>query len=286
MWIEPRTECVDTNTTFEILMGSDNSNYSKVELVDSGGFINSPRHLPHPEQTELSQDPDLSIRALHGAWASFSLMMFHYNVSFPNNIGPRNTSLGRRFPIDKHWSSDLYSINMSELASPKFLRPPLHEYSNLSSNLTASAQARLGVSEEDWYDAADLCQGTTGKREPDISLVHVRYGFLYGAPQPLFPEDTQIFQRQSRWKQNFYVCASGSHASVKTVNSSINGTTTLDNLRITGVRPKVCKYNASKPLWGLEKTCASSFDVSPLWGIVVNRFENGLDLHTIRAEKF
>ena len=59
-WIEPRTECVDTNLTFEFSMGNDKQNYSKVELVDSGGFVNSERSLPYPDQTELSQDPEHS----------------------------------------------------------------------------------------------------------------------------------------------------------------------------------------------------------------------------------
>ena len=285
-WIEPRTECVDTNLTFEFSMGNDKLNYSKVELVDNGGFVYSERSLPYPEQTELSQDPDLSIRALHGAFASVSLMMFYFNVSYPNNTGPRNTSLGRRFAIEESWTSDLYSMQLGTILSPKFLRTTTTEYQSFSSNTTDSVQARLGVSSSDWDDAERLCQGTTGKREPNISLVHVRCGFLYGAPQPLFPEDPRIFQPQSRWKQSLYVCASGARASVKTVDFTVNGTATLDNLRITGVSDKIYKDNASKPLWGLEKTYMSSFDASPLWGIIDNRFENAPDLHTLRAEKF
>ena len=285
-WIEPRTECVDTNLTFEFSMGNDKLNYSKVELIDNGGFINSERSLPYPDQTELSQDPDLSIRALHGAFASVALMMFYLNVSYPNNTGPRNTWLGRRFPIEGSWTSNLYSIDLGTILSPKFLTTTSTKYQNFSSNLTASAQAKLGVSSSDWSDAERLCQGTTGKREPNISLVHVRCGFIYGAPQPLFSEDPRIFQPQSRWKQSLYMCASGARASVKTVDFSVNGTATLDNLRITDVKDKVYKDNASKPLWGLEKTYASSFEAAPLWGIIDNRFENAPDLHTFRAEKF
>ncbi|KAL8724482.1 MAG: hypothetical protein Q9166_007926 [cf. Caloplaca sp. 2 TL-2023] len=267
-------------------MGNSKLNYSKIELIDNGGFINSERSLPYPDRAELSQDPDLSIRALHGAFASVALMMFYLNVSYPNNTGPRNTSLGRRFPIEKSWTSDLNSIDLTKIISPKFLTTTSTDYKNLSSNLTASAQAKLGVSESDWRDAERLCQGTTGKREPNISLVHVRCGFLYGAPQPLFSEDPRIFQPQSRWKQSLYMCASGARASVKTVDFSVNGTATLDNLRIIDVKDKLYKDNASKPLWGLEKTYASSFDAAPLWGIIDNRFENAPDLHTLRAEKF
>ena len=285
-WIEPRTECVDTNLTFEFSMGNDKLNYSKVELVDNGGFANSERSLPYPDQTELSQDPDLSIRALHGAFASVALMMFYFNVSYPNNTGPRNTSLGRRFTIQESWTSDLYSMELGTILSPKFIRTTTADYQNFSSNTPASVQAKLGVSSSDWGIAEDLCQGTTGKREPNISLVHVRCGFLYGAPQPLFPEDPRIFQPQSRWKQSLYVCASGVRASIKRVDFMVNGTATLDDLRITGVNDKIYEDNASKPLWGLEKTYVSSFDASPIWGIIDNRFEHAPDLHTLRAEKF
>ncbi|KAL8785774.1 MAG: hypothetical protein Q9213_003152 [Squamulea squamosa] len=269
-------------------MANDNVNYSysKVELIDNGGFINSERSLPYPDRTELSQDPDLSIRALHGAYASVALMMFYLNVSYPNNTGPRDTSLGRRFPIEEEWASNPYSIDVGTISSPKFLTTTSRNHQNISSNLTRSAQAKLSVSDLDWYDAERLCQGTTGKREPNISLVHVRCGFLYGAPQPLFSEDPRIFQPQSRWKQSLYMCASGVRASVKTIDFSINGTATLDSLRIKDVKDKVYKDNASKPLWGLEKTYASSFDAAPLWGIIDNRFERAPDLHTLRADKF
>ena len=213
-------------------------------------------------------------------------MMFYFNVSYPNNTGPRNTSLGRRFTIQESWTSDLYSMQLGTIVSPKFMRTTTAEHENFSSNTTASVQAKLGVSNSDWGHAEDLCQGTTGKREPNISLVHVRCGFLYGAPQPLFPENPRIFQPQSRWKQSLYVCASGARASIKTVDFTVNGTATLDNLRITGVNDRTYKDNASKPLWGLEKTYVSSFDASPIWGIIDNRFENAPDLHTLRAEKF
>jgi hypothetical protein len=284
-WIEPVTSCVDTNLTFLISMGGSDSISTSVSLVDNGGFANLPRHLPYQNQLEASQNPDLYVRAYQGAWITNVLTMFYLNVSYPNNTGPRNTSIGRQFPLGTSYEPSLYSIGLSGL-TPTFLDLAIDNYNTSTLNLSSAAKARLSLTSQNFTDAQELCQGWSASQRPSISTVEILCGYLYGAPRPADGSNGQIFQPFSKWTQSLYVCATGIRSSVKTVGFSINDTSSLADLRVTSVEDKVYRDNASKPLWALERTFKSIADVEPLWGMVADRYESAKDLVTLRAEKF
>ncbi|KAL9034707.1 MAG: hypothetical protein Q9214_006923 [Letrouitia sp. 1 TL-2023] len=282
-WIEPVTECVNTNLTIEIAAGDSPLNITNVELIDNGGFIDLARTLPYPDELKSSQDPNLSIRALQGAYMGNTLLMYHLNVSIPNNTGPRNTSFGRRFSLDFDLDQRIDRIGTSRLR-PRFLKFSSEPDQETSTSISSSSDAKLDLSDYDWTDIEILCKGSSSKR-PKVSNVHITCGYLYGAPRLIDQGDPRIFQPHSKWNQSLYVCASGVRSSIKTVEFSAKGTASLENLNITKVQDKVYKEKNQWPLWAVERTYKPTFDAPPLWGIVAGKYKKAKDLSTLRAKK-
>ena len=292
-WIEPVTECVNTNLTFEISLGSSSNNITNFDLIDEGGFVNAPREFNFDMKT--SQDLDLKERAQRVALLSNVLLAYQLNVSFPNNKGPRNTSLNRHFKLDSSaYKPSLYSIKLSALL-PDFLdipSSPLDAYNSTGEGGDPSSYTPgKNITRDDWSSVQDLCSGGTGKRLSNITNVAVQCGYLFGAPRPAYQGDVRIFQPFSVWHQSLYVCSSSERASVKSVefsyNASSDATQSLENLRITNVKDKeYVDKSSSWPAWAVERTYRSIFDTSPLWGMVAEEDAGSSDLTVHRGPKF
>ncbi|KAI4164113.1 MAG: hypothetical protein LQ342_002350 [Letrouitia transgressa] len=283
-WIEPVTECANTNLTIELAAGNSPFNITNVELIDNGGFIDLAHTLPYPDELKSSQDPNLSVRALQGAYMGNTLLMYHLNVSIPNNTGPRNTFFGRRFSLDFDLDQQIDRIGTSKLR-PRFLKFSSEPDQETSSNVSSSSDTKFDFSDYDWTDIEILCKGSGSKR-PKVSNVHIMCGYLYGAPRLIDEGDPRIFQPRSKWNQSLYVCASGVRSSIKTVEFSAKGTASLENLNITRVQDKVYQKKGQWPLWAVERTYKPTFDAPPLWGIVAKKHKKAKDLSTIRAKRF
>ena len=92
------------------------------------------------------------------------------------------------------------------------------------------------------------------------------------------------FESGSRWSSPLFACASSVRATIKTVSFLLNGTEGLQDLSVTGVRPKVYPNNDSIPLWGVEETGKSMDEISPIWGLVSPAYENYPNISVIKAE--
>ncbi|KAL8713256.1 MAG: hypothetical protein Q9225_006816 [Loekoesia sp. 1 TL-2023] len=284
-WIEPVTECADTNLTFEIHTGGYADNITDVYLVDNGGFVNHPREIDF--DIEPSQDLDLQERALKGALFSNALLMFHFNVTYPNNTGPRNTSIGRRFQLNTtstFYRPPLYSIQLTQL-QPSFVELDYFSIDSFNSS-SSNTNNFTGNTMDDWQQVQYYCQGGTDIRQTNISNVALMCGYLYGAPTPSYRDDPRIFQPYSVWNQSLYVCSSSVRASVKMVSFSSNGTESLENLRVRDVKDKEYADPSSAPLWAVERTYRSIFETSALWGPVAEKYIASPGLTTHRASKF
>ena len=292
-WIEPVTECVDTNLTFEIKVGSPASNITNIDLVDNGGFVNAPAHFNFDMMP--SQDPDLKERALRSAIMSNTLIAYALDISSPNMTGPRKTSLGQHFKLNisssLSYKPSLYSIKLQELR-PDFITVPQAPLDALnSSKLNSSTYTpQKNATSDDWNSVQHLCQGGTSTRQANTSNIALQCGYLFGAPRPTSNDDTRIAQPFSTWTQSLYVCSSSVRASIKSValsfNSSSNGNSSLENLRVRKVTDKTYDNNSSAPLWGVERTFKPMSDVSPLWGPVAEKYALSSDLTTFRGPKF
>jgi hypothetical protein len=65
----------------------------------------------------------------------------------------------------------------------------------------------------------------------------------------------------------------------------MNGTSSLENLRIRSATPQTYASNATTPLWAVENTGGMNIsDVQPVWGLVGDEYEHDARLWTIRRD--
>lgn len=285
-WIEPVTECVDTNLTFHFSMGDTAANMTDVFLVDNGGFVNLEPHYPYPGPWNDTQNPDLRARAYKGAWFSNILTAVFLNVTYPG-AKKMDSFLGRQFDLGTDLFSyhpDMQAISLSDIDG-SYLQ--LGQTSNTTGlNLTATGQAHMSVTWDNFTDAGILCQGWGPGDYANITNVGIRCGYLFSAPRRVDGVESLIFEPKTNYTQNLYVCATGLRASVKTVGFSVNGTASLDQLKVTSIAHKSYPDNESMPLWAVEKSNMTISSFSPLWGIVDDRYETDAEgLWTLRAKQ-
>lgn len=290
LWIEPVTTCVDTNLTFRFTFGDRSSNVTTVALVDNGGFVDLANDYPYPGVWNDTQNPDLQSRAYKGAWISNALSAVFLNVTYPGNDGPKNTSKGREFSIGDTDSIGSYNPQLNRIV----LSPINGGYLDLGFgpnnvtglNLSTTALAKLSITSENFTENLVICPGYGGGDESNRTHMMIACGYFYGAPQRQDGVESLIFEPYKDWTQNLYVCATGIQASIKTVGFSINGSSSLSNLRIVSLDDKHYPDNRSKPLWAVEETNFAISEIQPLWGLVDDQHETAEGLATLRADKF
>lgn len=109
---------------------------------------------------------------------------------------------------------------------------------------------------------------------------------MRGVPRRQNPGSSIIFDPDSEWSQPLYACASTVKATIKTVSFAINGTGGIDDIKITGSKPKTYSDASNMPLWGYENTRnAYSLDELPMiWGLLSSDYENHPNVSSIRQE--
>lgn len=289
-WVEPVTSCVDTNLTFRFSLSNRETNMTSISLVDNGGFVDLANEDPYSGIWNDTQNPDLQARAHRAAWNSNHLTAVFYNVTYPGNTGARNTSKGAEFPLDTTigtYRPDLNSIQLRAIDGSYLgldLSPNSGNFTGL--NLSSSAQAKLSITSDNFTTAQIRCQGWGLDDYSNITNTLVSCGYLYGAPHRIDKVESLVFEPETNWTQNLYVCATGIRSSIKTVGFSINRTSSLSDLEVVSVEDKSYPDNSSRPLWGVEDTNSTIREVRPVWGLVHDRYETAEGLWTLRAEKF
>jgi hypothetical protein len=159
-WIEPITECVDTNLTFEFNTGDSPYNISvPTYLVDNGGFANLAKKYPYQGNWNDTQNPDLRARAYKGAWISNALSAIWLNVTYPGRLEDMNSSIGQKYLISERSSSlvDLGKVTTSGIDG-SFLALGFGSFgsNNTSLNLTAEARARMSITSSNFTSAGKM----------------------------------------------------------------------------------------------------------------------------------
>ncbi|KAF9443332.1 hypothetical protein P691DRAFT_764374 [Macrolepiota fuliginosa MF-IS2] len=198
LWLEPVTECVNTNLTLDYTL-KDNPSIliPNFTLTDRGGFVNLVKVLPPFHHN--GQDIDLAGQAYFGAaWSNA------YSLKYLN--GTRESSfIGATYPL----TPEMLLLNPGKV---DFLRL---EYLN--------ATAELDV----------LCQGYAGGDTANVTNIHVSCGIFLGPPLRADDGDPRRFDLGSRWTQDLYSCASATRASIQTVTFSTNTSSGLQAMNIT-----------------------------------------------------
>jgi hypothetical protein len=106
LFIEPVTQCVDTNLTFDyeiptkksdLVVSLSASNVLNLRLVDHGGFVNLNHTYPYWDRTDTQANPDLWQRAYKGAWLNNAYSMAFMNVTNLHNSSNPDSPKAFRF---------------------------------------------------------------------------------------------------------------------------------------------------------------------------------------------
>ena len=117
LFIEPQSQCVDTNLTLDFMLPKDNesewNDIVDLVLTDRGGFADLNQELPEWDKSDPQNKPDLRARAYKAAWYNNANTMLFLNVTNPNNqsdpnshaFGYLNSAVGTTFPLMNSSSS-------------------------------------------------------------------------------------------------------------------------------------------------------------------------------------
>ncbi|KAH7166582.1 hypothetical protein EDB81DRAFT_919091 [Dactylonectria macrodidyma] len=277
LWIEPVTECVDTNLTIEfdkILYTTDNPYEEQSFLVDNGGFVNLSPDYPSINQDTTQNDPQLRASAYRAAAFNNALAAAFYNLTEGRKdhgkarLGARYNLTGSGEPYPQY-HPELFEISIGPL-SGYYLPLPNRMY-NGTGDITG----------ENWTTVDVGTRRYGGLDVVNISTVGIQVGMIMGAPHLTDGSDSLVLEPKTKWTQNMIACASATRASIKTVKFTANGTS-LENVRVVQVLDKIFPDEASMPLWAIERTNLTIEAYSPLWGLVDDKYEGSEVLLTTR----
>lgn len=165
-WVEPVTECVDTNLTIQFDSGQSASNTSLAKyLVDGGGFANLAPSFPFPGfplWNDTQNPSELRLRAYKAAWISNALSAIFLNLTTVSQGGIQavDSKVGDRHMIGlSNFGSliDFRTVSTSGI-NGGFLDIGLSSAAANTStlNLTESARARLSISSTNFTDAGGI----------------------------------------------------------------------------------------------------------------------------------
>ncbi len=239
LWLEPVTECVNTNLTVDYFMNDGpDGRINEFNITDQGGFINL-THEPPPLNRD-GQHIDLIQHAYKGAAYSNLFAMLYLNATREASF------VGAPYPINSSTGAYLSGSNLGKTNTI-----PLSYL-----NITAASSASIS------------CKGLGGIDTANITNVHVDCGVFLGPPLRTDGGDSRVFDLGSKWRQDIVACSSATRASIQTVTFSTNSTSDINNLQISRAPSN---FSA---LWATEKTNMSISDVNLFWGRVDDRYEN------------
>ncbi|KAB8248151.1 hypothetical protein BDV35DRAFT_403688 [Aspergillus flavus] len=283
-WLQPLIECVNTNLSIRFTLNYTDYNGNRVEshnvrLKDNGGFFNLPLKGPRYNITDIQANPDLHTRATQLAFFHNNMLMWALGLASSNISGPRNVTSRTEYPLVINGTS---SGDQHNAYRPDSIQIPGSDGLFINSD--------LNITNDLWsfQDTTLMCRGLLSQYtlDPlDNATVGIDCGLLQAAPRRLDGADPRVYDAGSEWEQDMYMCASAVEASIKTVEFTLNGTSTLEDLTVSSVKDKVYKSQDAQPLWAIEITGQPNTVTAPLWGLISHEYAAAENLITIKSEK-
>ncbi|KAJ6442666.1 alpha-L-fucosidase [Purpureocillium lavendulum] len=271
LFIEPETQCVDLNFTFNFRLKEDRGLplLSDVYIEDNGGFWNLSREAPVPTLSTPwayngQGDIDLRSRAYHAAWLNNYLTMLYYNLTNPDmkNITRVDSTPGMHIPANATLNSTFVLLYQSIRSSKTF-----GEYLSFSRNDTKGKNP-YNVSGNHFSQMSQQCRGTLFMDPANVNSTLITCGLVYGAARRTDQGNSLVPDPGSRWMIPVYSCASSIKASIQTVGFQYNGTD-LSALKVESVEPKKYASPSDMPLWAVENMHNLTIgNAQPLWGVL------------------
>jgi hypothetical protein len=261
LWLEPVTECVDTNLTIQFKLSDDLTTpvNGSIVLVDKGGLFGLTNDQPYA-YTDTPENIDLQHHAYAGAvWGNLAVLTTlnvtrsasHYGNTYPltpntlNNIGYLSF-----MPIDFLSQMVFENINNASYAEPTYVKT--------------------------------YCQGYTPTTGFSASTRMVHCSLMLGAPHSADGSDINILTTNKMLEQPVYSCASTVQASIQQLDI------TMDN-QMTSRSPysqlQISRQSNNNPiLWAVESMAMPVRKGNPYWGPVNDEYANGAYLYTQQSE--
>ncbi|KOC10785.1 hypothetical protein AFLA70_138g002521 [Aspergillus flavus AF70] len=283
-WLQPLIECVNTNLSIRFTLNYTDYNGNRVEshnvrLKDNGGFFNLPPKGPRYNITDIEANPDLHTRATQLAFFHNNMLMWALGLASSNISGPRNVTSRTEYPLVLNGSTGGDQRNAYR---PDSIQIPGSDGLFINSDLNTTNDLWS------FQDTTLMCRGLLSQYTLDPlenATVGIDCGLLQAAPRRLDGADPRVYDAGSEWEQDMYMCASAVEASIKTVEFTLNGTSTLEDLTVSSVKDKVYKSQDAQPLWAIEITGQPNTVTAPLWGLISHEYAAAENLITIKSEK-
>ncbi|KAH6855872.1 hypothetical protein B0I37DRAFT_64600 [Chaetomium sp. MPI-CAGE-AT-0009] len=294
LFIEPETQCVDLNVTFDFQLSLNNTSRltpRKFALVDRGGFSALPRKSPDltiPKDGNGQGHLDLRERAYKAAWANNFLTLAFFNATDPDagNITRLDVTPGMRFFRDDSGSgtvvsntshgdrndANIFAIEYESIKSTldfgDYLQFKPDESTDDESEPTKSTNNPWGIGEPHLNLVSEICAGGDHENLANINSSLVGCGLVYGAARRTDGGSALTPEPDSEWSLPAYSCAGSVRATIRTVTFVHNGTG-LAGLKVTSAKPKTYASPADHPLWTVENMHSTTlWNAQPLWGIL------------------
>ncbi|KAK2801990.1 hypothetical protein FQN50_007548 [Emmonsiellopsis sp. PD_5] len=291
LFVEPHTQCIDTNLTLDFRIGLNASIKAKeLVLTDRGGFVNFNTTYPYYDLNDTQSNPDLIGRAYKAAYLNNAQTMMYLNVSNPNEGNLTawsylNSKMNKTFTLEGNMVVDYDRLVTTDKWGSYLLTP--NALFNTTYNSTTAGDDYPNpwkISSANFSSISTICQGAGGLDLANITNIGVACGMVLGAAIRKDGSRSLIYEPGTEWTIPLYSCASTSRASIKTVGFRYNGTDGLNSLAIRSIRDKEYQKDEDKPLWGVEHTEQNLDDVQPIWGLVSSKYEGRSDISVLRKE--
>ncbi|CAO3690083.1 unnamed protein product [Umbelopsis ramanniana] len=261
LWLEPVTECIDTNLTIQYKISSDLMTpvVNSTVLVDKGGLFNLTTKQPDPYNDTISYI-DLAHHAYTGAvWGNLAVLRA-INIT-------RNAS--------KYGSTYLLNPSITDkIGYFSFL--PIHYLAQLASGNIGNAT----YVPPDYVQS--YCQGYTPDSTFNASTRMVHCSLILGTSRSVDGSNNDILLMNKVFEQPVYSCASTVQASIQRLNLNMSQPTAGTN-PYSGLHISRQSTNTSI-LWGIESTGMNVSSANAYWGPISDNYENDAHLYTQRSE--
>ncbi|KAG0639774.1 hypothetical protein HOY80DRAFT_1136510 [Tuber brumale] len=267
LWVEPVSQCVDNNFTIDFTAIADRK-IDDLRMTDRGGWVNLVRDRPNFDRADSQLDLQLWQRSYKGAWMTNVIAASFHNVT--KNM----TSLGKSYSLTEgSFKSYISGYKTTEIG-----------IRDLNGDWMKGSLKGINTS-KNFTNANTLCIGSGGADMSNITNVAIKCSTILGAAKRADGGDpSRMYDVGSHWSIPIYTCATAVKASVKVVTLTMNGTHTLENLRVDKVVPKNYSSTSAMPVWAVEDTGMMISDVNPFWGIVDPKYKDAPHLWTIQRE--
>lgn len=288
LWLEPMTECVDTNLTLEYTLPNgdyfNHFNFENVSIIDNGGFAGLIQQYPALSMDDNQNKPKLRERAYRAAWLVnvYSALIMNVTRPSPNAFEYLNSELGKKFPLVSGKSQGgpgvlVMDDSFSSLVSSDNVLSTYNSTIFNTSTTSGIYENPFNIDSSNYSDIKLLCQGAGQADYANSSNIQVQCGLFYAAAVRADGVQSLLTEPNTTYHQNIFTCASLSKVSIKTVSLRYNATLGDDiaSLNILSITDKQYANEADTPLWGIEEP-QEPFriaDINQFWGLVSDDFD-------------